>query len=84
LAPLQLKRDYLACKNRDLIKLIARNYGNPKEFDELVKIGLRGENCRAFRAGEKVVASISKQFGRIETIDDPVSGIHYATFDPVD
>ena len=84
LTSLHLKKDYVACKNRDLIKLIARNYGNPGAFEELVKIGLRGGNCRVFRTGAKVVVSIDKQFGRIETIDDPVSGIHYATFDPAD
>ena len=81
---LHLEKDYVACKSRDLIKLIARNYGNPKEFDELVKMGLKDENCRVFRAGEKVMVSINKQFGRIETINDHASGINYATFDPAD
>jgi hypothetical protein len=84
LTSLHLKRDYVACKNRDLIKLIASNYGNLKGFDELVKIGLRGGNCRMFRTGEKVVVSINKYSGRIETIDDRASSIHYAAFDPVD
>jgi hypothetical protein len=84
LASLHLKKDYVACKNRELIKLIAINYGNIKGFDELVKIGLRGGNCRMFRTGEKLMVSINKYSGKIETIDDPDSGIHYATFDQVD
>ncbi|WP_150117496.1 hypothetical protein [Microvirga vignae] len=84
LESLHLEKDYVACKSRDLIKLIARNYGKPKEFDELVRMGLEDKNCRVFRAGEKVMVSINKQFGRIETINDHASGEHYATFDPVD
>jgi len=84
LASIHLKKDYIACKSRDLIKLIASNYGNPKAFDELVEIGLRDGNCRVFRTGEKVIVSINRQFGTIETIDDLVAKIHYATFDPAD
>lgn len=84
LASPHLEKDYVACKNRELTKLIASNYGNLKGFDELVKIGLRVGNCRMFRTGEKVMVSINKYSGKIETIDDPDSGIHYSTFDIID
>lgn len=84
LKSINLKKDYIGCKNRDFIKLIASNYGNQKGFDELIRIGQKSKNCRIFKKGEKVIVSISRHTGKIETIDGSTALMHYATFDPVD
>jgi hypothetical protein len=80
-----LEKNYIACADHDLIKLIASNYGsNSRRFEQVVKIGLDSGNCRIFRQGDGVMVSVNKFSGRIETINELTLRKHYAAFDPVD
>jgi len=79
-----LSKDYLACRDLDMIKILYANYGtNPQAFEQWVTRGIMSGNCRFFDKGSKVTASAGSVTGTLTSITDPVTNTFYLVFNPV-
>lgn len=79
-----LSKDYLACRDADMVKVLHYNAGaNPYTFEQLARRGVLSGNCRVFAKGTQAIISKSSLDGLVTGIQDPSTNLFYYVFNPV-